>query len=96
MCGSILTENSSPPVIHSGGDFFAPTPGGVPVRMRVPAGRVVPCERNSTICATVKIMSLLIEKQKVVSQRPVRGVGGSGLLTLDRMVLVGLFHSLTP
>lgn len=35
-----------------------PTPGGVPVSMIVPAGSVVPCDRNDTICGTLKIKSL--------------------------------------
>ena len=39
---------SSPSLTHTTGDRPMPTPGGVPVRIRVPAGSVEPCERCTT------------------------------------------------
>lgn len=59
ICGSNKTRNSSPSLMNWGEGFFAaPTPGGVPVIMTVPAGRVVPWERKAMSWGTVKIMSL--------------------------------------
>lgn len=57
-CGSNSTANSSPAFKNSFGFFAAPTPGGVPVKMIVPAGRVVPCERKLISLGTLKLRSL--------------------------------------
>lgn len=45
ICGRISTANSSPPRSVTLGFLPIPTPAGVPVMMRVPAGRVVPWDR---------------------------------------------------
>lgn len=56
--GSNSTANSSPALINSFGFLAAPTPGGVPVNMIVPAGKVVPWERKLTSWGTPKTRSL--------------------------------------
>lgn len=58
MCGVTSIENSSPALRYSFGSRPPPTPGGVPVRITVPAGRVVPWVKKATIFCTLKIISL--------------------------------------
>lgn len=57
-CGSSSTANVSPALKVSLGFRAAPTPGGVPVKINVPAGRVVPWLRKLTIFGTLKMRSL--------------------------------------
>ena len=75
-CGCNTTANSSPTFKNSLGFFAAPTPGGVPVRMMVPAGRVVPCERKLISWGTLKIRSLhSISVSELASKRGHTGLG---------------------
>lgn len=57
-CGSNSTANSSPALMNSFGVLAAPTPGGVPVKMIVPAGKVVPCDKKLINFGTEKIRSV--------------------------------------
>lgn len=56
--GSSSTAKSSPALMNCLGFLAAPTPGGVPVRIMVPARKVVPWVRKAMSWGTVKIKSL--------------------------------------
>ena len=53
----ISTSTRSPGTKKRGGFIAMPTPGGVPVRINVPAGRVVLPLRKAINLETLKIMS---------------------------------------
>jgi hypothetical protein len=58
MCGKISTANSSPALTVTGGLRLTSTPAGVPVKMIVPACRVVPCDRKLMSLGMLKMRSL--------------------------------------
>jgi len=66
--GRISTANSSPSLTDTLGVLPTPTPAGVPVRMIVPAGSVVPVDRKLMSLGMLKIESL-----PYVSRVPNRG-----------------------
>ena len=57
---SIVTVTTSPVLRYCGGLREWPTPAGVPVRIKVPGGRVASCDRNAMRSATGKIMSVVV------------------------------------
>jgi hypothetical protein len=67
------TTISSPCFKKTGGFLTKPTPLGVPVMIMLPGSRVVPCERNETVCRTLKICSL--HETEALSQILQRGTG---------------------
>src|SRR5437660_1906270 len=57
---SISTSTSSPGLRNTGGLRAAPTPGGVPVKIRSPGSSVITCERNWISCGTLKMNSRVL------------------------------------
>jgi hypothetical protein len=69
MCGKISTANSSPALTDTGGLRLTPTPAGVPVKMTVPACRVVPCDRKLMSLGMLKMRSLgHVSKKSVTAE----------------------------
>ncbi len=56
----MVTAIRSPSARKIGGLRAKPTPGGVPVRIRVPGSRVVSRDRKAISSATLKIMSAVL------------------------------------
>lgn len=72
MCGRISTANSSPSLRNSLGVYPKPTPAGVPVKIIVPGGSVVPCDKKETIFGTEKTRSLNKSQQGFQFQKEER------------------------
>ena len=87
MYGKISTANSSPALTDTGGLRLIPTPAGVPVKIIVPACRVVLCDRKLMSLGMLKMRSL-----RHISKR-IDDCGSSRLRLTLYHSLVTLLHS---